>query len=72
MDREPQILAENGVWRRFNYMSANTHSTAANMAVIRNAGEAFGGFRMMRADFDAAQLHGAISDFAIRAGAVTG
>ncbi len=63
IDRKTYVLDENGFWRLFNYIPSNTYNTTTNMAVIRNAGEAFGELQMMLSDFDASQLYETIPDF---------
>ena len=41
----------------------DSYNTTQDMSVIRNAGEAFGEFQTLLADFDAAQLYETIPDF---------
>ena len=57
------VFDENSFWRLFNYIESDTYNTTTDLAVIRSAGEAFGKFQMMLADFDAAELYETIPDF---------
>ncbi len=52
-----------GFWRMSNYVPSVTFDTCDDLAVIRSAGEAFGDFQMMLADFDPAELFYTIPDF---------
>jgi Ser/Thr protein kinase RdoA (MazF antagonist) len=61
--RKTYFFDENGFWRLFNYIPSTTYNTTSDMSVIRNAGEAFGEFQTLLADFDAAQLYETIPDF---------
>ena len=62
-DRKTYVFDDNGFWRLFNYIPSATYNVCEDMEVIRNAGEAFGEFQMMLADFDANDLHVTIADF---------
>ena len=57
------VFDENSFWRLFNYIESDTFNTTTDLDVIRSAGEAFGEFQMMLADFDAAELYETILDF---------
>ena len=50
-------------WRLYNYIPSKTYDQCRDPEIIRNAGEAFGEFQMMLADFDASLLHTTIPDF---------
>jgi len=62
-DRKTYVFDKNGFWRLFNYIPSSTYNTCDDLAVVKNAGEAFGEFQMMLSDFDAAKLHVTIPDF---------
>ena len=57
------VFEEDGFWRLFNYVDSDTYNTTSDPEVVRNAGEAFGEFQMMLADFDAAELFETIPGF---------
>ena len=57
------VFDEHSFWRLFNYIESDTYNATTDLAVIRSAGEAFGEFQMMLADFDAAELYETIPDF---------
>lgn len=50
-------------WRLFNYVVSDTYNATSDLAVVRNAGGAFGEFQMLLSDFDASQLVDTIPDF---------
>ena len=50
-------------WRMSNYVPSVTFDSCDELNVVRSAGEAFGDFQMMLADFDASQLYYTIPDF---------
>ena len=54
---------ENSFWRVCNYVPSVTFDSCEDIHVVRNAGEAFGEFQMMLADFDASKLYYTIPDF---------
>ena len=62
-DRKTYVFDENGFWRLFNYIPSSTYNVCDDLAVVRNAGKAFGEFQMQLSDFDASQLHYTIPDF---------
>lgn len=62
-DRKTYVFDENGFWRLFNYICSDTYNTCSDLTVVHSAGEAFGEFQMMLADFDASELYETIPDF---------
>ena len=50
-------------WRVFNYIPSVTHSACEDLEVVRSAGEAFGEFQRMLADFPTEELYLTIPDF---------
>ena len=50
-------------WRVFNHIPSVTHDVCDDLQVVCSAGQAFGAFQKMLADFDAQQLHITIPDF---------
>lgn len=56
-------LFDDGFWRLFNYIPSVSYNVTENLHIIRAAGEAFGEFQMLLADFDAAKLHETIPNF---------
>lgn len=62
-DRKIYLFDDNGFWRLFNYIPSTTYNTCSDLEVVRSAGEAFGEFQMLLADFDAQQLYVTIPDF---------
>ncbi len=50
-------------WRVCNYVPSVTFDSCDNIAVVRNAGIAFGEFQQLLNDFDASQLYYTIPDF---------
>ena len=62
-DRKNYINNENGFWRLFNYIPSVTYNHCEDLEVVRHAGEAFGEFQTMLADFDATLLHETIPNF---------
>ena len=54
---------DNGFWRVSNYIDSVTFNNCDDMHVVRSAGEAFGEFQTMLADFDASKLYYTIPDF---------
>jgi len=62
-DRKNYVSDESGFWRMFNYIPSSTYNSCENLNIVRNAGEAFGEFQMMLADFDAESLHETIAGF---------
>ena len=57
------LMDEDGFWRMSNYVPSITFNTCDDMDVVRSAGEAFGDFQLMLADFDANRLYYTIPDF---------
>ena len=62
-DRKIYLFDDNGFWRLFNYIPSSTYNTCSDLEVVRSAGEAFGEFQMLLADFDAQQLYVTIPNF---------
>lgn len=60
---ENYLMDDDGFWRLSNYVPSITFDTCDDLNVVRNAGQAFGEFQMMLADFDASQLFYTIPDF---------
>lgn len=54
---------ERGFWRLFNYIESDTYNVTADLEIVHNAGEAFGEFQMLLADYDATKLSETIPDF---------
>lgn len=57
------FVDEYGFWRLFNYIDSITYNITNDQKIVKNAGEAFGNFQLLLADFDAAQLAETIPDF---------
>ena len=63
-ERKTYLMDEDdSFWRICNYVSSVTFDSCEDIRVVRNAGEAFGDFQMMLADFDASQLVESIPHF---------
>ena len=60
---ENYLMDDDGFWRLSNYVPSIAFDTCDDLNVVRNAGQAFGEFQMMLADFDASQLFYTIPDF---------
>lgn len=60
---ENYLLDPDGFWRLSNYVRSVTFNSGENSRVVRAAGEAFGEFQLLLADFDAATLHETIPGF---------
>ena len=56
-------IDEKGFWRLFNFIESDTYNVTADLEIVHNAGEAFGEFQMLLADYDAAKLSETIPDF---------
>ena len=54
---------EHGFWRLFNFIESDTYNVTADLDIVRNAGEAFGEFQMLLADYDASKLSETIPGF---------
>lgn len=50
-------------WRLFNHIESDTYNTCEDLDVVESAGQAFGEFQTMLADFDPSQLYDIIPDF---------
>ena len=62
-DRKTYVMVGKNFWRMMNFIYAMTFDTIADLAVIRNAGKAFGEFQNQLSDFDITQLHETIPNF---------
>ena len=62
-DRKTYYIDEKGFWRLFNYIESDTYNVTADLDIVRNAGEAFGEFQMLLADYEATKLAETIPDF---------
>ena len=62
-DRKNYLEDHEGFWRMSNYVPSVTFDTCNDVDVICSAGEAFGDFQQMLADFDAEKLFYTIPDF---------
>ena len=60
---ENYLVDEDGFWRLSNYVPSVTFNSCEDLHVVRSAGEAFGDFQNMLADFDPSQLYYTIPDF---------
>ena len=54
---------ESGFWRLQNYIDSTTYSSGEDLAIVAEAGKAFGQFQQQLADFPAEELHETIPDF---------
>ena len=57
------LEGEEGFWRLSNYIPSVTFNSCDDLSVVRSAGQAFGNFQQMLADFDASSLFYTIPDF---------
>ena len=57
------LMDNDGFWRLSNYVPSVTFDTCDDLNVVRSAGEAFGDFQLMLADFDANFPFYTIPDF---------
>ena len=62
-DRKTYVADGDNFWRMTNYVPSVTYSVVQDLAIVRNAGKAFGEFQMDLADFDSSQLIETIPDF---------
>lgn len=62
-DRKNYFHDEEGFWRLSNYVPSVTFDTCKDVDVIRSAGEAFGDFQQMLADFEPEKLFYTIPNF---------
>lgn len=62
-DGKTYYIDDNGFWRLFNYIESDTYNVTADLEIVHNAGEAFGEFQMLLADYDAAKLSETIPNF---------
>lgn len=62
-DRKTYIADGKNFWRMTNYVPSVTFNAVTDLAVVHNAGKAFGEFQMDLADFDIGELTETIPDF---------
>ena len=62
-ERHNYLEGEEGFWRMSNYIPSVTFNSCDDLSVVRSAGQAFGNFQQMLADFDASSLFYTIPDF---------
>ena len=62
-ERHNYLEGEEGFWRLSNYIPSVTFNSCDDLSVVRSAGQAFGNFQQMLADFDACSLFYTIPDF---------
>ena len=62
-DRKTYVVDGENFWRMTNFVPSVTYNTVTDMAVVRNAGKAFGEFQMELADFDISELTETIPGF---------
>jgi len=62
-DRKNYLEDKDGFWRLSNYVPSVTFDTCDDVDVIRNAGEAFGEFQQMLAEFEPEKLFYTIPNF---------
>lgn len=62
-DRKTYVADGDNFWRMTNYVPSVTYNVVQDLAIVRNAGKAFGEFQMDLADFDSSQLIETIPDF---------
>ena len=60
---ENYLMDDDGFWRLSNYVPSITFDTCDDLNIVRSAGQAFGDFQMMLADFDASKLFYTIPNF---------
>ena len=62
-DRKTYVEDGSNFWRMTNYVPSVTYNSVTDMAVVRNAGKAFGEFQMDLHDFDITELIETIPGF---------
>ena len=62
-DRRNYLLTEDGFWRVCDYIPSVSFQTGGDLSVVRKAGQAFGDFQRVLADFDARALSETIPQF---------
>ena len=62
-ERHTYLMEDTEFWRICNYVPSVTFDSCDDMQVVRNAGEAFGDFQTILADFDVNDLYYTIEDF---------
>jgi len=62
-DRKTYLADGENFWRMTNYVPSVTYNTVTDLAIVRNAGKAFGEFQMDLEDFDISSLVETIPGF---------
>ena len=62
-DRKTYVADGDNFWRMTNYVPSITYDAVTDLAVVRNAGKAFGEFQMDLSDFDIGELTETIPGF---------
>ena len=62
-DRKTYVIDGANFWRMMNFIPSSTHGAVKDLAIVRNAGAAFGSFQMNLSDFDSDLLFTTIPDF---------
>ena len=62
-DRKTYVADGDNFWRMTNYVPSVTYDAVTDLAVVRNAGKAFGEFQMDLSDFDIGELTETIPGF---------
>ena len=62
-DRKTYVADGKNFWRMTNYVPSVTYNSVTDLAVVRNAGKAFGEFQMDLTDFDISELIETIPGF---------
>ena len=62
-DRKTYVADGDNFWRMTNYVPSVTYDAVTDLAVVRNAGKAFGEFQMDLSDFDIGELTQTIPGF---------
>lgn len=62
-DRKTYVADGDNFWRMTNYVPSVTYDAVTDLAVVRNAGKAFGEFQMDLSDFDIRELTETIPGF---------
>ena len=62
-ERKTYLVDGKDLWRIVNFVPSVTFNTCDDLGIVHNAGEAFGDFQTVLADFDASLLYYTIPDF---------
>ena len=62
-DRKTYLFDQDGFWRVFNFIPSVTYNVCNDLEIVKNAGNAFGEFQMVLADFNVSDLYVTIPDF---------